>query len=82
MRCWTVLAVALPLALAGCGGDAEAPRNSAEPAPDATGSEAEVAADAALADQAAQAEAADAAYGGNLSGDDVSAANNAAANGQ
>ncbi|HEX8214865.1 MAG TPA: hypothetical protein VF582_05275 [Allosphingosinicella sp.] len=75
------IAVAAALALAACGGDA--PENAARPAAgEETGSDAEVAADAALAEQAAVAEAEDAAIGGNMTAEDVSAAGDTAPNAQ
>lgn len=82
-RRWIAFALALPLAFAACGQDAPAPQNASEAAPgEAAGTDAEVAADAALADHAAQAEAEDAAIGGNVTQDDVSAAGNVVSNAQ
>ena len=79
----TVLAAAVALTLAACGGGAKPPQNSAEASPDpATGSDAEIAADAALADEAARAEAEDAAIGGNVTPADVEAAGNIGLNAQ
>ncbi|HEY0627089.1 MAG TPA: hypothetical protein VGD10_10190 [Allosphingosinicella sp.] len=71
------------LALAACDGAGEgeeAGGNAAAPVADAPAqNDADLAADAALADAAAQAEAADAAVGGNMTSEDVSAANEQAA---
>jgi len=80
MRRLTCFALALPLALAACGGEPANETAGAEAAP--VGTDAEVAADAALADEAAQAEAEDAAIGGNVTANDVSAAENVTGNGQ
>ena len=79
MRVPVTLAAALTLAA--CGGG-ETTENAAEAAPEEIGTDAEVAADAALADEAARAEAEDAAIGGNVTAEDVSAAGNAALNAQ
>ena len=79
MHIRTAIAAAAAMTLVACGDGAEAPRNSAEAAPDVPmGSDAELAADAALADEAARAEAEDAAIGGNVSPSDVEAAGNVA----
>lgn len=67
--------------LAGCGsggGEGEG-ANAAAEAPNAEGTDAELAHDADLANEAAAAEAADAAASGNMSPEDVAAANNQAA---
>lgn len=84
MRRLTVLATAIPLALAACGGVVEEnAASSGEAGPDAaTATEAELAADAQLAGEAARAEAEDAAIGGTVSAEDVSAAGNVTVNGQ
>jgi hypothetical protein len=49
---------------------------SAEAPDEAVGTEGEIMADAALANDAAAAEAADAAFGGNMTAEEVSAADN------
>jgi len=70
------LPLSLLLALAACGGgDREANGVAAPAAEVQAGSDAEIAADAELADEAARAEAEDAAIGGNVTPEDVAAAN-------